>query len=97
LAPTAAEIDALNPVLIELIEYRLMEDDLTYGDSADLRPDRYHRDYFGLVRAEQRFILVCGEYGVAPRYVHDGGPSRFTAVYDVRRRSFSHFEFGYRA
>jgi len=95
--PTQADIAMLEPVLIELIEYRLAEDNLTYEDASNWQPTGYHRDYFGVIRGGQRFILVCGEYGRTPYFVFDGGPSRFAALFDVRRRTFTWFQFGYRA
>jgi|CXWL01.1.fsa_nt_gi hypothetical protein len=95
--PTENDISTLNPVLIELIEYRLMEDNLTYGDSAEMRPEQYHRFYVGLEREGWRFIHVCGRYEATPAYILDGGPTQFAALYDTRLQKFEWFEFGYRA
>lgn len=94
--PSEADISVLDPVLIELIEYRLKEDNLTYEDSTDMRPERYHRDYFGVEQEGWRFILVCGRYEETPIRAHDGGPSQFAAVFDTRRRTFTWFQFGFR-
>lgn len=95
--PTEADLAILEPVLIELIEYRLDEDNLTYEDSSEMLPEQYHRNYYGIERSGSRYILVCASYGVSPVRVHDGGPSQFGALLDTRRRTFSWFEFGYRA
>jgi hypothetical protein len=95
--PRAEEIRLLDPVLLKLIEYRLAEDNLTYRDTVSLEPARYYRDYSGITRARQNYILICGQYASTPRYIHDGGPSRFIALFDVTRHTFISFEFGYRA
>jgi hypothetical protein len=87
----------LDPVLIELIEYRLKQDNLTYEDSSDMEPEEYHRIYVGFEQRGWRYILVCGRYQAPPIKMYDGGPSQFAAIYDTRRRMFSWFEFGYRA
>ena len=95
--PTAADIAILDPVLIELLEYRLKEQNLTYEDTADMRPELYRRNYYGFVQNEWRFTLVCGRYDDEPAYIMDGGPSQFGAIFDTRRRIFSWFEFGFQA
>jgi len=95
--PTEADLATLEPVLIELIEYRLDEDNLTYEDSADMRPEDYYRNYYGIEQSGGRYILVCGRYGEPPVRMFDGGPSQFGALFDARRRTFTWFEFGYRA
>lgn len=95
--PTPPDLNGLNRVLIELLEYRLLEESLTYEDTTEMRPERYHRDYFGLEREGGRFILVCGRYDAPPVYMLDGGPSQFAALYDTRRQKFEWLEFGYRA
>lgn len=95
--PGADDVALLDPVLIELIEYRLDEQDLTYEDTAQMRPELYRRNYYGFVQNGWRFILVCGRYDAEPIAMRDGGPEQFAAIFDTRRRIFTWFEFGYRA
>lgn len=95
--PTEADIAILDPVLIELIEYRLMEENLAYQDTSQMRPELYHRYYAGLERDGWRYILICGRYDATPVRFFDGGPSQFATVYDTRRQTFEWFQFGGRA
>lgn len=96
--PSETDLAVLEPVLIELIEYRLSEENLTYQDTTAMRPELYHRNYYGLEQDGGRYILACGRYGQEPTIrILDGGPSQFGALYDTRRKTFTWFEFGYRA
>lgn len=95
--PPQAEIDRFEPVLILLLDYKLKEQRLTYDDLPSPNPSLYHRHYFGIVRGDRRFILVCGQYDREPFAHHDGGEHRFATLYDIQYRTFTQFEFGYRA
>ena len=93
--PSQDDIRRIEPVLIQLLAYKLTEHRLTYDDLPSPEPRRYHRHYFGLVRGDRRFILVCGQYDSEPFAHHDGGEHRFATLYDAQHRSFTWFEFGY--
>jgi hypothetical protein len=92
--PSPEQVAAIEPTLMALLQYKLMEHELAYPDAAEVNPSNYFRHYVGITTGDRRMILVCGNYERFPAgHVRDGGWGRFQVEYDLFWREFSRLEF----